>query len=124
MREKVKVDAKRQLMRIKFGARSTVDSWKVALAEVRRLSVETGIRRVLVDVRAQPETSDTGSLFDFAANLPHSTAFAVLCDVNSEDHQFIQTVAQNRGILVQDFDSERGAIEWLMNVSSDNRKDQ
>jgi hypothetical protein len=111
----VTLDSENRLIRVQFGSDSKVDNWKSALVEVRQLSEETGICRVLVDVREQTDLASTMDLFDFATSLPRSIAFAVLCELHHEDHHFIETVAKNRGILVQDFDSEEKAIEWLMN---------
>jgi hypothetical protein len=83
--------------------------------QVRRLSEETGIRRVLIDVREQTNLADTMELFNFATNLPKSIAFAVLCDIYIDDHRFIEKVAKSRSIAVKDFSSEQDAIEWLKN---------
>ena len=111
--KEVKIDKEKQLIRVQFDSNSTVEDWKKALVKVERLSKETGICRVLIDVRRQITTATTTTLFDFGARLPHSIAFAVLCDLLNENHRFIETVAKNRGIRVQDFNSEKKAIEWL-----------
>ncbi|HSQ85633.1 MAG TPA: hypothetical protein VLM43_13015 [Desulfobacterales bacterium] len=113
MLEEVKIDTENQLMRVQFGSDSTVENWKSALMQVERLSEETGLCRVLVDVRKQKYLANTITLFDFAVHLPRSIAFAVLCELRLEDHRFIENVAKNRGIIVKDFDSEQNAIEWL-----------
>lgn len=115
MLEEVKIDTKNQLMRVQFGSDSTVENWKSALVQVEHLSEETGLCRLLVDVRKQTGLAGTMTLFDFGVHLPHSIAFAVLCELHLEDHRFIENVARNRGIIVKDFDSEQNAIEWLKN---------
>ena len=115
MPDEVRLDAENQLMRVRFGPDSTVENWKSALVQVQRLSEETGIRRVLVDVRKQTDLADTITLFDFGSNLPRSIAFAVLCELHLNDRRFIENVAITRGITVRDFDSEHNAIEWLKN---------
>ncbi len=102
-------------MRVQFGSDSTVENWKSALVQVQRLSEETGICRVLVDVRKQTDLADTTTLFDFGAHLPRSIAFAILCELHLNDHHFIESVAITRGMTVRDFDSEHNAIEWLNN---------
>jgi len=125
MIEEIEIDTENQLMRVQFDSNSTVENWKRALVRVERLSEETGFYRVLVDVRKQKDLADTMSLFDFSAHLPNSIAFAVLCELHLEDHRFIEDVATNRGITVQDFDSEQNAIKWLKkwpNKSIDNNK--
>ena len=113
MLEEVTLDTEKQLMRVKFGSCSTIESWKRALVHIERISEETGICRVLVDVRKQTTVANTTALFDFGAHLPCSIAFAVLCEINLDEHRFIETVATNRGIAVKDFDSEQSAVEWL-----------
>ena len=115
MPEEVKLNTEKQLMRLQFGSDSTVENWKSALVQVERLSEETGICRVLVDVRKQTNLAGIGILFDFATRLPRSIAFAVLCEIHLDVHHFIENVATNRGITVKDFDSEQNAIEWLKN---------
>jgi len=41
-------------------------------------------------------------------------AFAVLSDPHHGDHEFVETVALNRGKCVRLFGSEEQAIEWLI----------
>ena len=126
MTEEVKLDGKKEFIRVQFGSDSTVENWKSALVQVKRLSEETGICRVLIDVRKQTDLASTFELFTFGANLPRSIAFAVLCEIHIDNHRFIENVATNRGLTVKDFDSEKDAIEWLKNwpnknINSDER---
>ena len=114
MPEAVALDREKQLMRVRFDPNATVDDWKSTLVLVRQLSEETGIRRVLIDVRDQTELANTTTLYEFARQLPKSISFAVVCDIHLENHRFIETVATNRGLRVKDFITEPDAIEWLM----------
>lgn len=113
MPEGVEIDTENQLVRANFGSGSTVENWKKVLIEVERISAETGLRRVLVDVREQTDLASTMTLFDFGVRLPRSIAFAVLCKTDLDEHRFIEDVARNRGIAVKDFASEQDAIMWL-----------
>ena len=113
MLEEVTIDMESQLMRVQFDSDSTVENWKSALVQVERLSEESGLCRLLVDVRKQTDLADTMTLFDFGSHLPRSIRYAVLCESHLEEHRFIETVATNRGIDIKDFDSEQNAIEWL-----------
>lgn len=115
MTKNVILDEKNQLIQVRFTAESTVADWRAALKEVVKLSKEKEIYRVLVDVREQTSLAGTFDLFDFASSLPNYVAFAVLCELHSEEHRFIENVATNRGKMVKDFDSEQNAIEWLKN---------
>ena len=115
MPKEVKVDAEKQLLHVQFSSDSTVENWKSALIQIERLSEETGIRRVLVDIRKQTAIANTIELFDFGSQLPRFIAFAVLCDIQHEDYCFIESVARNRSITGKNFDSEQDAIKWLNN---------
>jgi len=113
MPNEVRLDAEEQLLRVRFGSDSTVDDWKSALGQVERLSEESGICRVLVDVRSQTDLASASERYDFGCQLPHSLAFAVLCEKHPDDHHFIETVAAYRGARVKNFGSEQDAIKWL-----------
>ena len=107
------LDNKNRLMRVYYGPDSTLEDWKKSLEEVIRLSEETGIHCVLIDVREQESLAGTVELFKFGSGLPTHLTFAVLCDLHLDEHRFIENVAINRGITVRDFDSEQAAIDWL-----------
>ncbi len=53
MQKDIRIDVNHQLMHAQFFSDSTVEDWKSALIQVEQLSKETGICRVLVDVRKQ-----------------------------------------------------------------------
>jgi hypothetical protein len=109
----VRLDAENQLLRVEFTSDSTVENWKSALGQVERLSEETGICRVLIDVRRQTDLGSTSERYDFASGLPNSLAFAVLRELHFDDHRFIETVATHKGASVRHFESAQDAIEWL-----------
>lgn len=120
MRGRVKVDAEKQLIRFEFEQRATMQDWKEAQVMLLRLSEETGLTRVLVDVRKQQMVEQTPELFHFGANIPSTMVFAVLSEPHRSDHRFVETVALNRGKNVSlFFGPEEGAIEWLMNWPGD-----
>ena len=110
----VEIDDDKQLMYVRYGPDSQVHDWKKSLKEVLQISEETGIYRVLVDVRKQEKLANTLDLYDFGAGLPKHIAFAVLCELHLADHRFIENVAMNRGIQVKDFNMEEDAISWLL----------
>ena len=110
---KINPDSEKKILRLQFASNSTIKDWKSALEQVERLSEELDIYRVLVDVREQTDTASASECYDFASHLPHSIAFAVLCEIQLAEHHFIELIARWRGAIVKDFDSERDAIEWL-----------
>ena len=115
MQVAITVDAQRRFLHFQFSQHATVSDWKEAQVAFFRLSKETGIRRALVDVRKQETAGPKLELFEFGQNIPSSMAFAVLSDPGHDDHEFVETVAINRGKNVRlFFGSEDEAIEWLM----------
>lgn len=117
----VTLDKMNELMRVEFGAGSSVDDWKIALEEVKRIYDEKGICRVLVDVRKQEQLAGTMTLFEFGVNLPRSLKYAVLVELHIGEHRFIENVAVNRGINVKMFDTEENATDWLKQWSNKNK---
>jgi hypothetical protein len=115
MQGTVTVDAERRFLRFQFNEHATIKDWIEARAIFLRLSEETAVRRALVDIRKQPVAGPVMELFEFGHSIPSGMAFAVLSDPHSSDHEFVQTVALNRGKNVRlFFGSEEEAIEWLM----------
>ena len=114
MHATITVDEQRRFLRFQFDPCATVSDWKEAQAAFLRLSEETGIRRALVDVRKQTTAGPQLELFEFGRHIPSGMAFAVLTDPHRGDHEFVETVALNRGKKVRLFGSEQQAIEWLI----------
>ena len=113
-RVSVAVDPARRLIRFRFGPQATVGDWKEAQAVFLRLSEETAIRRALVDIREQGDAGPKLELFEFGSNIPSGMVFAVLSDRGRDDHQFVETVALNRGKSVRlFFGAEEEALAWL-----------
>lgn len=115
MRGKATIAPGGRYLRFEFEPDATVGDWKKAQALLMQLMKETGIRRVLVDIRKQKASGHWVELFNFGANIPDGMAFAVLADPGRADYQFIETVALNRGKAVRLFPSEEeeAGIQWL-----------
>lgn len=114
MHAAITIDQQRRFLRFQFDQGATVSDWKEAQTAFLRLSEEVGIRRALVDIRGQMTAGPQLQLFEFARNIPSGMAFAVLSDPDRSDHEFVETVALNRGKNVRLFGSEEQAIEWLI----------
>ena len=115
MHATITVDEQRRFLRFQFDPRATLFDWKEAQAAFLRLSEETGIHRALVDVRDQTASAPPLDLFEFGHGIPTGAAFAVLSGPRRGDHEFVETVALNRGKNVRlFFGAEKEAIEWLM----------
>ena len=115
MRYRAAVAPGGRYLRFEFDRDATVGDWKKAQAHLMQLMRETGVRRVLVDLRNQKASGHWAELFNFGANIPDGMAFAVLADPRREDYKFIETVALNRGKAVRLFPSgeEDAGIRWL-----------
>ena len=110
----VTVDPQRRFLRFQFEQQATIGDWNEARAAFLRLSAETGIRCALVDVRRQQVAGPPIELFEFGGEVPSGMAFAVLSEPRRGDHEFVETVALNRGKNVRlFFGAEDDAIEWL-----------
>jgi hypothetical protein len=115
MRGAVTIDPERRFLRFQFEEDAALVDWKEAQQIFMRLTRETGIGRALVDIRKQTGAGSRLELFEFGRNIPSGMAFAVLSARDREDHNFVETVAINRGKNVRlFFGSEEEAVEWLM----------
>src|SRR6478735_2767506 len=115
MQGAITVDEQRRFLRFQFFERATLSDWEEARAAFLRLSETTGIRRALVDVCKQTTAGAQMDLFDFGRGIPSGMAFAVLSAPQRSDHEFVETVALNRGKNVRLFlGSEEEAIGWLL----------
>ncbi len=101
------------------GAITNENSHNFAIAE-DRLSRETGVKRILVDLS---EARNTMSVADKSAyahkempamNLQRDVRVAVLVAADDYSHDFIAVVAQNSGYNVHLFRNEAEAIAWLI----------
>ena len=72
------------------------------LVDVRGISTQTG---ALGDILVAEELPKTG--------LPLSSRIAILVSPDDDQHDFIETAAQNRGIILQVFKHDGDAIAWL-----------
>jgi len=115
MHASITVDEQRRFLRFQFDQGATLFDWKEAQAAFLRLAKETGIHRALVDIRNQAAAGPPLDLFEFGNNIPSRAAFAVLSAPHRSEHEFVETVALNRGKNVRlFFGSENEAIEWLV----------
>jgi hypothetical protein len=87
-----------------------------SIMSVKKISLEEGIQRVLVDVCLQSSMPDLGALFKFAKSFPAALKFAVWISQNQTtiaEVEFVQLAAANRGSQIQLFTERESAISWL-----------
>ncbi len=87
-------------------------------SDANKLAAQHNLERFLVDVRNI--STQTGALGDVmvARELPETglsvaSRIAVLASPNDDQHNFIETTAQNHGIILLVFKDEDAAIAWL-----------
>lgn len=116
MPETVNINSELNIIEVMSFGDVTEEDAKSSLFSVERLSRETGISKVLVDTTEEKSLPEIFDIYRFASNLPRGVSFAVLVkesqDTKREVH-FIETVAINRGLLVQKFTSRNEALKWL-----------
>lgn len=115
MRGQATVEKARGFLRFEFDEAATIEDWREAQALCMQVSLQTGIRRVLVDLRRQRLSGRDLDLFNFGVGVPDGMVFAVLADQKRGDYRFVETVALNRGKIVRLFppDEAEAAIQWL-----------
>ncbi len=81
---------------------------------------ETGIKRILNDVRGVPDAMGIADGYEFAytdtraLNLPSDIRAAILTDPADKTHSFQETVAHNAGYRVKVFIDIDKAVAWLL----------
>lgn len=85
--------------------------------ELFALMENSGVRKILVDGRAQlapMPTLDAYTIWDdFALQVPRGAQFAILVNWPLKDYPFTETVAVNRGVNVRYFNDYDQALAWL-----------
>lgn len=87
-----------------------------SLQEIEQIRKETGVDKVLVDVREQTSMPEMSESFQIASSLPHSLRIALLFSEGQsteEDIRFVESIAASGGVAVQAFSSEDEALRWL-----------
>lgn len=81
---------------------------------------ETGIKRILNDVRGVPDAMGIIDGYAFAytdtrtLKLPSDIRAAIVTDPGDTTHSFQETVALNAGYMVKLFDKIESAVAWLL----------
>ena len=122
MPEKVTVLEDLQIIKVDSYGDVTAADLKESLEAVVRIRKERGLTRVFVDATKVTSLPDTFSAFDFGqlmANAIQGLRVAVVgSKMLAKDLGFIQTVAQNRGGMIQVFDTKEDALAWLIDESN------
>ena len=87
--------------------------------DANELATQHDLERFLVDVRnVSPQTGTLGDV-EVATELPQTglpsdARIAVLASTNDNQHGFIETTSQNRGVMLRVFKDEDAAVAWLL----------
>ena len=116
MPDRIKVNEKSRLIEmLSFDDVSETDI-KSSIKHVREVFKKTGISRVLIDATHTETFPDAVSVFEIFSKFPRELQVAVLMNedqATAEDLRFIETVSQNRGILLKLFLTRDDAEKWL-----------
>lgn len=116
MPEKVKVNRELNIIEVILFGDVTVEDSISSLSSVEKLSKETGITNILVNSTKETSLPSIAKIYNFSSNLPRSIRFAVIAEEDQStihDLHFLETVAKNRGFLVQIFTSKNEALKWF-----------
>ncbi len=83
---------------------------------ITKINEQSGVNKVLVDTTEQESMPNTFSEFSIFSEFPRNFRVALLANQEQptvEDIRFVETVAQNRGIQMQVFNTRKEALEWL-----------
>jgi len=114
----IQLSANRKYVETKMHNPVTEELALKSQADANELAAQHNLKRFLVDVRNI--STQTGTLGDFIVakklpetGLPLSSQIAILASPNDNQHDFIETTAQNRGIILRVFKEEDAAVAWL-----------
>lgn len=91
---------------------------KVLAHKVDEISKQSGVNKVLVEVRKRKSAShNSAQLLEigmYVANIFQDRIhFAVLVDYRPEVHGFFESVAETKGMVLRFFEDEPAALQWL-----------
>ena len=109
-----------QYIEVSFPAHEKVDDVKGYMEELTQYCAGRKTGRVLVDVSALPRRGSVIDIFDLARHWvdmqrTNPLKIAVVVDPGSvQPGRFFETVARNRGAVIQGFTGKDEAARWLM----------
>ena len=118
MPEKVHIREDLQIIHIESFGDVTSEDLRTSMNEVSRMYQEHGLTRIFIDATRETSLPSTYPLFEFGSDLAEYVKFFVFAVVVSpavkDDLMFLETVTRNRGMTVCMFDSQKTALEWLL----------
>ena len=116
MPETVRLDDKLGIIEVRSFDDVSLSDVDNSLIEIQQIRKETGVDKVLVDVRKQTSMPELCESFQIASSLPNSLRIAVLFSEGQpteEDISFVKSVAASSGVAIETFSSEHEALAWL-----------
>ena len=118
MPERVTVRDDQQIIVVESWGKITREDLEHSLRSVLDFHREKGYRNVLVDATAEDQFPPVEDIFDFGNELARVATlgirFAIVASPKTaEDLRFLETVAWNRGGLLQVFSRMEEALSWL-----------
>lgn len=116
MPEEITINNDLQIIEVMSVGDITINDLESSMATVKKINSETGFTKILVDTTREKSFPDTFKVHTFASLMPRGMQFALVSNEGqpTKKHvRYVETVAINRGLLVQEFNSKSAALEWL-----------
>jgi len=106
------------VIRVKHWGQADIEDFEQARDKVMQLLEKHGIGNVLVDLQGLTVAPPTMEIYQFASDMPIQLQIAmVFSEDTHDDLRFLETVAYNRGRIINMFDNEPDALNWLRGQS-------
>ena len=117
MPERVTIREDLQIIQVDSFGDVTIDDLMASLQTIVKIHQEREIRKVFIDARKQTSLPSTAPNFEFGSRMAQAergmrVAVAASPELKAK-LEFIATVAENRGAIIQIFDSVEEALAWL-----------
>ena len=113
----IELNPEKRIIEIRSYGTVEVGDIENSIKLITKINEQSGVDKVLVDTTEQESMPSTFREFSIFSELPRNI-FRVALLANQEqptfeDIRFVETVAQNRGIQMQVFNTRKEALEWL-----------
>lgn len=116
MPDDIKINKEYGVIEIRSFGKVSMKDIESSIKRVKQIHEEIGIDKVLVDTTEQESMPSTINIFEIFSKFPRDVKVALLtniCQITSQDIHFAETVAQNRGIRINEFEAQENALNWL-----------
>lgn len=119
MPEEVYIDKNAGVITIRSWGRVSEQEIYNSKETVKNLSEESGLNRLLVDARERTGYPGVGALYHFVGSIASNALLRqvrsaiVISEESTDESEFIENTAYNRGVNIKLFQTKEEAINWL-----------